>query len=177
MPVVVRTTTDPSSLISALRAQIQSVDSEEGPTRFALMTQLLSESVVQPRFNAFLIGLFAALAFILSAIGIYGVINYDVTQRTGEIGVRMALGAQSLDVLRLILTQGLVLTVGGLVAGLGGAILLTRFLSGLLFDVKPTDPLTYAVVAGLLAFVAIAACLIPARRASKVDPLVELRYE
>ncbi len=177
MRVVVRTTTDPSSLISALRAQIQSVDSEEGPTRFALMTQLLSESVVQPRFNAFLIGLFAALAFILSAIGIYGVINYDVTQRTGEIGVRMALGAQSLDVLRLILTQGLVLTVGGLVAGLGGAILLTRFLSGLLFDVKPTDPLTYAVVAGLLAFVAIAACLIPARRASKVDPLVALRYE
>jgi putative ABC transport system permease protein len=177
MRIVVRTTTDPSSLIAAVRSQIQSVDSEEGPTRFAPMTQLLSESVAQPRFNTFLIGLFAALAFILSAIGIYGVISYDVTQRTGEIGVRMALGAQSHDVLRLILRQGLVLTLGGLVAGLGGAILLTRFLTGLLFEVKPTDPLTYGVVASLLALVATVACLIPARRATKVDPLVALRYE
>jgi putative ABC transport system permease protein len=177
MRIVVRTTTDPSSLVTAVRAQIQSVDSEEGPTRFASMTELLSESVAQPRFNTFLIALFAALAFILSAIGIYGVINYDVTQRTGEIGVRMALGAQSGDVLRLVLRPGLVLTLGGLTAGLAGAFLLTRFLTGLLFEVRPTDPLTYAVVAGLMGFVALAACLIPARRATKVDPLVALRYE
>lgn len=177
MRIVVRTTTDPTSLMSAVRAQIQSVDSEEGPTRFATMTQLLSESVAQPRFNTFLIGLFAVLAFILSAIGIYGVISYDVTQRTGEIGVRMALGAQRRDVLRLVLRQGFLLTIGGILAGLAGAILLTRFLTGLLFEVKPTDPLTYVVVATLLAFVAIAACLIPARRATKVDPLVALRYE
>ena len=177
MRIVVRTTTDPSTLISAVRAQIKLVDSEEGPTRFATMTQLLSESVAQPRFNTLLISLFAALAFILSAIGIYGVINYDVTQRTGEIGLRMALGAQSRDVLRLILKQGLALTLAGLVVGLGGAILLTRFLTGLLFEVKPTDPFTYAVVATLLGFVAIAAAFIPARRATKVDPLVALRYE
>jgi putative ABC transport system permease protein len=177
MRIAVRTSTDPSSLISAIRAQIQSVDSEEGPTRFATMTQLLSESVAQPRFNTFLIGLFAALAFILSAIGIYGVINYDVTQRTGEIGVRMALGAQSADVVKLILAQGLVLTIGGLVIGLVGAFALTRFLTGLLFEVKPTDPVIYIAVAALLALVAVAACLIPARRATKVDPLVALRYE
>ena len=175
--IVVRTTTDPESLVSAVRAQIQSIDSEEGPTRFVPMSQLLSESVAQPRFNTFLIGLFAALAFILSAIGIYGVINYDVTQRTGEIGVRMALGAQSRDVVQLILRQGLLLTLGGLVLGLAGAFALTRFLTGLLFEVKPTDPLTYVVVAAVLAVVAIAACLIPARRATKVDPLVALRYE
>jgi len=177
MRLIVRTTSEPSSLIAAVRAQIQSVDSEEGPTRFASMTQLLADSVAQPRFNTFLIGLFAALAFVLAAIGIYGVINYDVTQRTGEIGVRMALGAQSRDVLRLILRQGFLLTLGGLAAGLAGAILLTRSLTSLLFEVKPTDPLTYTVVATLLAVVAIVACLIPARRATKVDPLVALRYE
>ena len=177
MRIIVRTTVEPSTLISSVRAQIQSVDSEEGPTRLAPMTELLSQSVAQPRFNTFLIGLFAALAFVLAAIGIYGVINYDVTQRTNEIGVRMALGAQPRDVLRLILRKGLLLTLGGVAAGLAGAILLTRFLTGLLFEIKPSDPLTYATVAGLLALVAIAACLIPARRATKVDPLVALRYE
>ncbi|MCU1267455.1 MAG: hypothetical protein JWM21_3773 [Acidobacteria bacterium] len=177
MRIIVRSTSDPSTLIAAVRTRIQSVDGEEGPTRFALMSQLLSESVAQPRFNTFLIGLFALLAFILSAIGIYGVINYDVTHRTGEIGVRMALGAQSRDVLRLILRQGLVLTFGGLLAGLAGAFVLTRFLTGLLFEVKANDPVTYMVVAGGLALVALAACLIPAHRATKVDPLVALRYE
>jgi putative ABC transport system permease protein len=177
MRVVVRTSTDPLSLVGAVRTQIQSVDSEEGPTRFATMEQLLSESVSQPRFNAFLIGLFAVLAFILSAIGIYGVVNYEVTQRTSEIGIRMALGARSADVLRLILRQGVVLTFAGLFAGVVGAFALTRFLSGLLFEVKPTDPMTYVTVAVLLGVVALAACLIPARRATKVDPLVALRCE
>ncbi|HEY3040205.1 MAG TPA: ABC transporter permease [Pyrinomonadaceae bacterium] len=177
MRIVVRTTTEPTSLIAAVRTQIQSVDSEEGPTRFAAMTELLSESVAQPRFNTFLIGLFAALAFILSAIGIYGVINYDVTQRTGEIGIRMALGAQAPDVVRLILTQGILLTLGGLAVGVAGAFALTRFLSGLLFEVRPNDPVTYVAVSVLLAVVALAACLVPARRATKVDPLVALRYE
>jgi putative ABC transport system permease protein len=138
---------------------------------------LLSQSVAQPRFNTFLIGLFAALAFILSAIGIYGVINYDVTQRTGEIGIRMALGAQSRDVVRLILVQGILLTLGGLAVGIAGAFALTRFLSGLLFEVRPNDPMTYVAVSVLLAVVAMAACLVPARRATRVDPLVALRYE
>ncbi|HEV7474607.1 MAG TPA: ABC transporter permease [Pyrinomonadaceae bacterium] len=177
MRIIVRTTTDPNSLISAVRTQIESVDREEGPTRFATMTKLLSESVAQPRFNTLLIGLFAGLAFVLSAIGIYGVINYDVTQRTGEIGVRMALGAQAGDVLRLILKQGLMLIFGGLLAGIGGAFALTRFLSGLLFGVTPTDAATFVTVSIALTIVALLACYIPARRATKVDPLIALRSE
>jgi putative ABC transport system permease protein len=177
MRIIARTSTDPNSLIGAVRSQIQSVDSEEGPTRFATMTKLLSESVAQPRFNALLIGLFAGLAFVLSAIGIYGVINYDVTQRTGEIGVRMALGAQTSDVLRLVLKQGLMLIFGGLLVGIAGAFALTRFLSGLLFGVTPTDAATFVTVSITLAIVALLACYIPARRATKVDPLVALRSE
>jgi putative ABC transport system permease protein len=177
MRIVVRTSIEPTILIASIRSQIQSIDPEEGPTRIATMTQLLADSVAQPRFNTFLIGLFAALAFILSAIGIYGVISYDVAQRTGEIGVRMALGARRVDVLRLILTHGLALTLGGLVIGIFGALLLTRFVSALLFEVKATDLPTYIVASSLLMAVAIAACLIPARRATKIDPLVALRYE
>ncbi|HEY0350263.1 MAG TPA: ABC transporter permease [Pyrinomonadaceae bacterium] len=175
--IVVRTSVEPASLIASIRSQIQSIDSEEGPTRIATMTQLLADSVAQPRFNAFLIGLFAVLAFILSAIGIYGVISYDVAQRTSEIGVRMALGARRVDVLRMILAHGLALTLGGLVVGIVGALLLTRFLSTLLFDIRPTDLPTYIAASLLLMAVAMAACLIPARRATKVDPLVALRYE
>jgi putative ABC transport system permease protein len=139
--------------------------------------ELISKSLAQPRFNTFLVELFAALAFILTAIGIYGVISYDVTQRTGEIGIRMALGAQARDILKLILLQGAVLTLGGLVLGIIGAFALTRLLTGLLFEVKPNDAATYVIVSILLAVVAMAACLIPSRRATKVDPLVALRYE
>jgi len=175
--IVVRTTVDPLSLAPGISSQIQSIDSEEGPTRIAPMTRLISESVAQPRFNTFLIGLFAALAFVLAAIGIYGVISYDVTQRTSEIGVRMALGAQSRDILTMVLKQGILLTLGGLILGLAGALALTRFLSGLLFEVKPTDPAIYVIVAILLTIVAIVACVIPSRRATRVDPLIALRYE
>ncbi len=177
MRLVVRTTVDPLSLAGAVRTQIQSIDREEGPTRIAPMTQLLSESVSQPRFNALLIGLFGALAFVLAAIGIYGVISYDVSQRTSEFGIRMALGAQSRDVLKMVLAKGLALTLGGLLAGIAGAFLLTRFLATLLFEVKPHDLATYIAVTILLGLVAITACLLPALRATKVDPLVALRHE
>jgi putative ABC transport system permease protein len=175
--VVIRTSNNPMSLVSAVRTQIQSIDSEEGPTRIATMNQLISQSLAQPRFNTFLVGLFAALAFILAAIGIYGVISYDVSQRTGEIGIRMALGAQSSDILKLILKQGALLTFSGLLLGIAGAFALTRFLTGLLFGVEPNDTATYVIVSVLLTIVAFAACLIPSRRASRVDPLEALRYE
>jgi len=177
MRLVVRTTVEPTSLTSSIRTQIQAIDTEEGPTRIAPMTQLLAESLAQPRFNAFLTSLFAVLAFILAAIGIYGVINYDVTQRTSEIGIRMALGAQAGDILRLVLRQGVLLTLTGLALGLIGAFALTRFLTQLLFEVHPVDPATYLIVALLLTVVAMVACLIPSRRAARVDPLVALRYE
>ncbi|HLN97220.1 MAG TPA: ABC transporter permease [Pyrinomonadaceae bacterium] len=177
MRLIVRSTSDPSNSITAVRRKIQSVDSEEGPTRIAPMTALLAESVAQPRFNTFLIALFAALAFVLAAIGIYGMINYDVTQRTSEIGIRMALGARSRDVVRLVLRQGMISIICGLAIGIAGALALTRFLGGLLFEVRPGDPLTYLAVSIFLAVVAVVACLVPARRATKVDPLTALRYE
>jgi putative ABC transport system permease protein len=177
MRLVVRTTTDPMSLVAAVRSQIQSVDSEEGPTRIATMNQLLSESVAQPRFNSFLIALFAIVAFVLAAVGIYGVISYDVTQRTSEIGIRLAIGAQVSDILRLILRQGAWLTLCGLSLGLAGAFALTRFLAVLLFEVTPTDAATYAIVSALIVLVSILACLIPSRRATRVDPLSALRHE
>jgi len=177
MRLIVRSTVEPLSLASNVRSAIESVDADEGPTGIATMSQLMTESVAQPRFNAMLIGLFGALAFVLAAIGIYGVINYEVTQRTGEFGIRMALGAQSRDVVTIVLRKGLMLTTGGLVIGLAASFVLTRFMEKLLFGVKPHDPITYLVVPVLLGLVAIVACLIPALRATKVDPLKALRYE
>ena len=177
MRVVVRTSTDPMSLTGSIREQIQSIDSEEGPMRVATMNQLLAASVAQPRFNAFLIGLFAIIAFALAAIGVYGVISYDVSQRTSEIGIRLALGAQVADIYRLILRHGALLTLTGLLLGLAGAVGLTRFLTTLLFEVEPTDLATYALVSGMIVLVSLAACVVPSRRATKVDPLEALRHE
>jgi putative ABC transport system permease protein len=178
MKVVVKSsTTDPLSLIPAVRNVFLSIDSEEGPTRIASMTQLLQQSVSQPRFNTFLIGLFAALAFVLATIGIYGVISYDVSQRTGEIGIRVALGAQITDIMSMVLKQGAALTLVGLLLGMLGAFALTRFLTVLLFEVTPTDLPTYGIVSVLILAVAMLACLVPTWRATKIDPLVALRHE
>ena len=177
MAFVVRTKTDPLSVSSAVRQAIWSIDKDLPFTEVQTMEQRLSQSFAGRRFHMILLGVFAGLALVLSLVGIYGVMSYAVAQRTREIGVRMALGAERLHVLRLVLGHGLVLTLIGVGLGLAGAFALTRFLASLLYGVGPTDPVTFAIVPLLLIVVAILACYLPAQRATKVDPLVALRYE
>jgi putative ABC transport system permease protein len=141
------------------------------------MSQVAAESMSRRRFAMQLVGLFGILALLLAAVGIYGVIAYSVTQRTREIGIRVALGASRTAILRWVLKQGMVLTIAGVVIGIVGALALTRLLRSLLFGVGPTDLVTYGALAILLTIVALIACYVPARRATKVDPLVALRYE
>ena len=177
MSFAVRTEGDSGPMAQAIKKEIWKVDSQLPVTRVETMDEVAASSFAARRFNMSLLSLFAALALLLAAIGIYGVMSYAVTQRTQEIGIRMALGASTLDVLSLIIRNGLLLVVIGVVLGLGGALALTRLMATLLFGVTPTDALTMAVVSLVLVGVALLACFIPARRASKVDPLVALRYE
>jgi len=177
MSIVVRTNGDPMSLVGLARTQVHAVDQSIPVTNIRTMDEIFSASVAQQRFSMLLVGLFGSLALVLAAIGIYGVMAYTVTQRKHEIAVRMALGAKSSQVWQMVLKDGLVLASLGVVIGLGGAFALTRLMSTLLFEVKPTDVQTFATVSALLIFVATAACLVPARRATKVDPLVALRCE
>jgi putative ABC transport system permease protein len=175
--LVLRSGSDPLSLVTAARRAVQAVDPDLPVFDVATMDQLVYRSASAPRFNAALLGIFAALALILATVGIYSVISYTVLQRTHEIGVRMALGAQAGDVLQHVVREGMLLAAGGIATGTAGAWAATRFLSSLLFGVTPTDPMTFALVPLLLAAVAVLACLLPARRATKVDPVVALRYE
>ncbi len=177
MTVVLRTSSDPLSMIPAVRRVIEGVDPELPLYEVASMQELVYRSVSEPRLNMALLAAFAALALVLAAVGIYGVMSYSVTQRTREIGVRMALGARRADVLRSVVSQGAKRAAAGIALGLIGALFLTRFLTSLLFGVKPTDPVTLAAVAALLAAIALLACYIPARRATRIDPLAALRCE
>ena len=177
MTLLVRTTTEPTSIVPALRQAVWAVDPNQPISNVNTMEQIVSESISQPRLNMTLMSLFGALALILSAVGIYGLLSYAVTQRTQEMGIRMALGAQVSDVLRLVLKQGMVLALIGQAIGLAGALALTRLIRGLLFGVTPTDFTIFAAVFGVLMTIALLACYLPARRATKVDPLKALRYE
>ncbi|HSF24517.1 MAG TPA: ABC transporter permease, partial [Blastocatellia bacterium] len=175
--IAVRTEGRPENLIAAVRAQVRELDPDLPVTRIMPMTEVVARSVWQPRLYTVLFGVFAAVALILATVGIYGVMSYAVTQRTREIGLRMALGAQRTDVLKLVVGQGILLAAVGVGVGLVAAIALTRLMSTLLFGVTATDPITFAAVSMLLSGVALGACFIPARRAAKVDPMIALRYE
>ncbi|HEX2268653.1 MAG TPA: ABC transporter permease [Pyrinomonadaceae bacterium] len=177
MSVVIRTESDPLSLVPAIREQVKAIDPDQPIAAIRTMDEWIDSSVAGPRYRTTLFGMFAVLAMILAATGIYGVMSYSVAQRTHEIGVRMALGARRFDVLRLVVRQGMMLVLIGLGVGLAGAFALTRVMSSLLFGVTAKDPLTFVAVAGLLSVVALLACYIPARRATKVEPLEALRYE
>jgi putative ABC transport system permease protein len=175
--LAVRTAGDPLSLANAVREAIWSVDKEQPVWKVRTLEWLLQRSLGPQRFLLQLLGTFSALALLLASVGIYGVLSYAVTQRTREIGIRAALGATGADILRLVLKQGVKLSLLGLSLGLLAALPLTRLMKGMLFGVNTTDPLTFAGIALLLALVALMACWIPARRATKVDPLVALRCE
>jgi putative ABC transport system permease protein len=177
MFVVVRTSVEPTSVAAAVRRAPAEVDKSASVSDVKTMEHIVNDAVTQPRFNLFLLGLFSGIALLLSAAGIYGVTAYSVTQRTHEFGIRMALGAQVGDVLRMIIRQGMLLISAGIAIGLIASFALTRLLRTLLFGVSVTDPLTFVAITLLLALVALLACYIPARRATKVDPLVALRYE
>ncbi len=175
--LVVRTSVPPESAASGVREAVKSVDPGLPLFQVMSMEDVISESLASRRLNLWLLAIFAGMALVLSAAGLYGVISYLVAQRTREIGVRIALGAQTRDVLRLIMGQGAGLTAAGIVLGLLGALAFTRVLESLLYGVSARDPLTFASIAALLALVALAATWLPARRAARVDPMVAIRNE
>jgi len=177
MTLVIRTESDPLSLAASVQREVRAIDKDQPVADVRTMEQLLSDSMARARFSTLLLSIFAAVALILSAVGIYGVMSYSVSQRTHEIGIRMALGASRRDVLKLVVGQGIVMSLIGMAIGLAASFALTRLISSLLFGVSAADPMTFTVVSLLLIGIALLACYIPARRATKVDPMIALRYE
>ena len=177
MTVILKSAGDPNQLIAAVRQQIKQIDPDQPIYEIRSMDDIRAESVAPERLNLTLLSLFAGIALVLAIVGIYGVMSYTVTQRTHEIGIRMAIGAQPRDVFRMVIRQGMMLALIGVGCGLIGAFGLTRLMASMLFGVEPTDPATFAAIAVLLTGVALIACYVPGRRATKVDPVVSLRYE
>jgi len=177
MNFLVRSQGDPSSLTVAVQRALQSLDARGVVFNVRPFEDFVGDSVTPRRFNLWLLGAFAVLAVVLALAGIYGTMSYAVAQRTREVGIRVALGAQRGDVLKLVVGEGMKLIVVGIGVGLFGAFALTRWMTSLLFSVSASDPLTFVVIALLLMIIALLACWLPARRATKVDPLVALRYE
>jgi putative ABC transport system permease protein len=177
MTLAIRTSGPAPGLLDQVKQHVWDVDRQIPLSDVHSLVELMAVSLDQQRFNMSLLGIFAALALILATVGVYGLMAYTVSQRTHEIGVRVAVGAQRHDVLSLVVREGAKLAFLGIAIGVAAAFVLTRLMASLLFAVKPTDPATFAGVAMLLAVVALAACYIPARRATRIDPLVALRYE
>jgi len=173
----VRTTTEPSAMLATVRREVAALDPAQAVTRVATMDQLVAANLAQPRFSAVLLNWLSGLALLLAAVGIYGVLAYSIARRTGEFGIRLALGAQAGDILKLVIGQGMRLVMIGAGIGLAASFALTRLIAKLLFGVGATDPLTFAAISLLLAGVAFVACYLPARRATRVDPLIALRHE
>jgi putative ABC transport system permease protein len=177
MRVAVRTKTEPASMTESVRAALRSIDPDLPLAKVATLATLVSDSLAQPRFSMLLLASFGVLALLLASIGMYGVISYSVMQRTQEIGIRMALGAERRSVFSMVLRQGTRLALVGVAVGLAGAFAVTRTMTRFLYGVQATDPLTFACVSLLLVAIALLACYLPARRATRVDPIVALRYE
>jgi putative ABC transport system permease protein len=175
--LVVRTSGDPFSVVGGIKAQVRSVNPEQPVSEIRTMEQVLGESLAQRKFSLMLVGVFAGVSLLLAGVGVAGVMAFMVSQRTQEMGIRMALGAQQRDVFGLVLGQGIRLIALGLLIGLAGALGVTRLLSSMLYGVTPGDPLTHALVSCLLAGAALLACYIPARSATRVDPMAALRHE